>query len=463
MKDLDLIKNDDAVSVVVGAILILAVLVTFMSVVTSSWVPIYEGDAESDHSDEMLDSFLDLRKQIENADEFPRIFSINLGTNNMPFIKNTNSVGCLELNQSAGTMALKSVIYSSVTGSDIGDNLIINDVNRDENSPIQNFTFHFFLTNNSTDFIIKLASIPPEKLEIEIEDGTSGNDIGIAIEYKGNPVERWENNSIPDATNGIIYNSTLPVSWSVDMLSSDILLELKNAGSNSVLINGTTYNDTNKIAPLNLLIQHYLKLSPDGYDFTYKKDDGISDGTQTLLYNTTMGTLGGTRPQLNLTTIGSGVFTMKSDYNFMVDQSYIYDNGAVILKQKDGEVFKVAPPIFYDKDNITGDLKISFQTVILTGDYIVSGNGLETINVVSTTSAYKASGLTEEIVIMKTTTPELYKMWLSYFSDLMDFVNNDTNGDCFNISNENINQVGVKINNSTSILLTVQTKKIKIT
>lgn len=460
----DLIKNDDAVSVVVGAILILAVLVTFMSVVTSTWVPIYEGNAESDHSDEMFDSFLDLRKQIENADEFPRIFSINLGTNKMPFIKNTNSVGRFELNQSAGTMALKSVIYSSVTGSDIGDNLIINDVNRDENSPIQNFTFYFILTSNtSTDFIIKLASIPPEKLEIEIEDGTSGTDIGIAIEYKGNPVEKWENYSIPNATNGIIYNSTIP-SWSVDMLSSDILLELNAVGSNSVLINGTTYNNTNKIAPLNILIQHYLKLSPDGYDFTYKKDDGISDGNQTLLYNTTMGTLGGTRPQLNLTTIGSGVLTMKSDYNFMVDQSYIYDNGAVILKQEDGKVFKVAPPIFYDKDNITGDLKISFQTVILTGDYIVGGNGLETINVVSKTSAYKASGLTEEIVIMKTTTPELYEMWLSYFSDLMDFVNNhDTNGDCFNISNETINQVGVKINNSDSILLTVQTKKIELT
>jgi hypothetical protein len=358
-------------------------------------------------------------------------------------------------------MALKSVIYSSVTGSDIGDNLIINDVNRDENSPIQNFTFDFSLTNGSTDFIIKLASIPPEKLEIEIEDG---NDIGIAIEYKGNPVERWENNSIPNATNGIIYNSTLPLSWSVDMLSSDILLELKNAGSNSVLINGTTYNYTNNIAPLNILIQHYLKLSPDGYDFTCKKDDGISDGNQTLLYNTTMGTLGGTRPQLNLTTIGSGVLTMKSDYNFMVDQSYIYDNGAVILKQEDGEVFKVAPPIFYDKNNITDDLKISFQTVILTGDYIVGGNGLETINVVSTASAYKASGLTEEIVIIKTTTPELYEIWLSYFSDLMDFVNNnDTNGDCFNISNETINQVGVKINNSSSILLTVQAKKVELT
>jgi hypothetical protein len=73
MKNLDLIKNDDAVSVVVGSILVLAVLVTFMSVVTSTWVPIYEGNAESDHSDEMFDSFLDLRKQIENADEFPRI------------------------------------------------------------------------------------------------------------------------------------------------------------------------------------------------------------------------------------------------------------------------------------------------------------------------------------------------------------------------------------------------------
>ena len=458
---MDFTKNDDAVSVVVGAILLLSILVTFMSVVTSSWVPIYEGNAESDHGDDLFEAFLDFRKQIENADEFPRISTIDLGTDDMPFMKNTNSVGRLELNESAGAMTLTSVIYSSVTGSDVGDSLIINDLNTGEESPIQNFTFDLIL-NSISDFDIELNSKPPTKLEIEIEDGELENTIEITIKYNGNPVEKWGNYSIPLGTTGIIYNDTNPLAPSlfVDMLSPDILLELDADGSNLVTIGTGNYSEGN-LCPLNELIQHYLKLSPEDYDFTYKDDDGISDGVQTLLYNTTIGTLGGTRPKLELTTIGGGILTMESDYNFMVDQSYIYDNGAVILKQEDGLIFKVDPPIFYDKNNVTGDLKISFQTVILTGDYMVSGNGLETINVVLPTLEYNAGGITEAIAITKDTTPELYGLWHSYFSDMMDFVNNDTNADCYDMSN-GINQVGVKINNTPSILLTVQTKEIEI-
>ena len=76
----NMIKNDDAVSVVVGSILILAVLMTFVSVVASTWVPIYEKNAESGHGDELFDTFLDLRKQMENADEFPKISTVSLGT-----------------------------------------------------------------------------------------------------------------------------------------------------------------------------------------------------------------------------------------------------------------------------------------------------------------------------------------------------------------------------------------------
>ena len=156
---------------------------------------------------------------------------------------------------------------------------------------------------------------------------------------------------------------------------------------------------------------------------------------------------------------------MESDYNFMVDQSYIYESGAVILKQEDGAIFKVEPPIFVDNDSVSNDLIISFQTVVLTGDRAVSGNGLETIQTVLANPEYMASGLTDNITIIKDTTSELYDLWYSYFSDLGNFVNGTT-AIYTDLSNESIHRVSINIKSNTTdpdIFLTVQTKEIKIT
>ena len=248
------------------------------------------------------------------------------------------------------------------------------------------------------------------------------------------------------------------------MLSPDIYLKLDKPDS-PLSINGTIYQKgtANDTCSLGTLIQHYLKQPADGtYDFYYDKIKKVSEGTQKLLYNTTEGTVGGTEPKLDLMTIGGGVIIMESDYNFMVDQSYIYDTGAVILKQDDGVIFKVDPPIFYDNDSVSNDLIISFQTVVLTGDHVVSGNGLETIQTVLASPEYMASGLTDEIKITKNTTSELYPLWHSYFSDLGEFVNSTT-ANSTDTSN-GYDQVGIKINSTAqNILLTVQTKEIRIT
>ena len=469
----DLIKNDEAVSVVVGSILILAVLMTFISVVASSWVPIYERNAESGHGDELFNNFLDLRKQMENADEFPKITSISLGTDEMPLMKNTNSVGRLELNESAGTMALTSTIYYSASGSDVGDSLSINNLNTDEDSPIQDFSFNFTFDDKDhlgelpNDFEVKLKSLTMDRLEIKIEeDGT--NKIEIEVKYKISPEHKWkgENIAISSFTGLNLTSDSNNTYFYIDMLSSDIYLTLEKPESSTIYINGDPYKEgtTNNTCSLGTLIQYYLKQPADGtYDFYYDKVKEVSEGTQILLYNTTEGTVGGTEPQLDLLNIGGGVITMESDYNFMVDQSYIYDTGAVILKQEDGAIFKVEPPIFVDNDDVSNDLIISFQTIVLTGDRAISGNGLETIQTVLAKSEYMASGLTDEITITKDTTSELYDLWHSYFSELGDFVNL-TSANSTDLSNETMNQVGIKINSTAqNILLTVQTKEIAIT
>ncbi|MCK5488098.1 MAG: hypothetical protein KAI86_17885, partial [Desulfobacterales bacterium] len=127
----NLIENDEAISVVVGAILILAVLVTFMSVVTSSWVPIYEGDAEAAHSDDTNEVFMGIHKQIELADEFSNSATVDLGTDEMAFIKGSNSVGYLEVNENTSGLFLTGNISRTdiPSTSDVGIGIDVEDLN----------------------------------------------------------------------------------------------------------------------------------------------------------------------------------------------------------------------------------------------------------------------------------------------------------------------------------------------
>ena len=313
---------------------------------------------------------------------------------------------------------------------------------------------------------MELESRTFDELKIKLEEDGSSQ-LKIKIEYDGHPKEKWEGVITIDQVGADTFygldfaegNGTYFLF--IDMLSSDISLQLEDS-DNPITINGSSKSE-GEYAPLSDLIQHYLKQPADGtYDLYYKKYRDVIDGTQKLLYYTTEDTVGGTEPTLDLLEIGGGILTMESDYNFMIDQSYIYDNGAVILKQEDGAVFKVEPPIFVDNDSVTNDLIISFQTVVLTGDRVVSGNGLETIQTVLASPEYMASGLTDNITIIKDTTSDLYHLWNSYFSDLGNFVNS-TSANSTDMSN-GYDQVGINIySTDKNILLTVQTKEIDIT
>ncbi|MCD4703081.1 MAG: hypothetical protein K8R64_02060, partial [Methanosarcinaceae archaeon] len=115
-----LLSDEKAVSVVVGSILVLAILVTFMSVVASTWVPIYEGNDEAQHSDQTYNSFLKITKQIQNADEYPESTTFGLGTEGSAFIARSNSVGSLELNDTESVMFITTNLTMDISASDMG-------------------------------------------------------------------------------------------------------------------------------------------------------------------------------------------------------------------------------------------------------------------------------------------------------------------------------------------------------
>lgn len=482
----DLIKNDDAVSVVVGAILILAVLVTFMSVVTSSWVPIYEGNAESSHSDDTHKAFMDLHKQIELADEFARSISIDMGTDEMSFIKGSNSVGTLEVNESDGGLFVTGNVTRQSNAWGEGFDIVGMDTNDTE--PFDNLSFEFRqldfakeadMTNPlksalNINFMVKMWTTSMSRwitlYPFDIDPNAKFTKIlGIYIKYSpAVGTELWMGNYTMNSASDDVFDVECR-NVSVNLLATNAYIQLIEPAT--LTINDTkTYNAT-EWAPLNDVIQHYMRLPGDGtggsYELDYVQYDGILDATQHITYKTTdegssmvVGEDGNIKIMLDNLKVGGGTLKLQSDYNFMVDQSYVYDSGAVILNQYDGKVFKVNPPIVAT-NNSDGNLTLTVKSTVLNGEYQASGNDIETLYTALDGEVYEVTGVTDNITIIKNTTSEMHPMWYSYFSDLGDIVNT-TSANC-SVINNSINQVGINIyNTNPDITLTVQKKVIII-
>ena len=486
----NLIKNDDAVSVVVGAILILAVLVTFMSVVTSSWVPIYEGDAESDHSDDTHKAFMDIHKQIEMADEFSRSVSVDLGTKEMQFIQNSNSVGYLEVNESDGGLFVTSIVTSPPPESDVGMELSVTGMNNTEKYPITNFSFEFHQLDPkgsnkklSEDFMIQLRTSTLNRwISMYVDpDIPNYKNMCIYVKYNYNSDEKWinsfdttDNAFLPDLNNS---NATGLIS--INLLSHKLNLTLIEPKNQNVSLNGVPYNTNTSIAndtaTLHDIIQHYMRLPGDGtggdYYIDYVQFSGVFEGDQHFTYNTTQSfaqttTSGVTVTSFdNTTKFGGGTLTLSSDYNFMVDQSYVYDSGAVFLTQEDGSVFKVDPPIVAS-NNSDGNLSLSLNSVVLKGNYQASGNDVETLYTTLVGNVHDVNGNTDRIMIEKDMKPEYYQFWKSYFEEIRSFAEDNFVGINATLTNNTAQtSLVLTINDTTStknIDVSVKTKIIEI-
>ena len=481
----NLIKNDDAISVVVGAVLILAVLVTFMSIVTSTWIPVYEGNAESDHSDATQRTFMDISKQIEYADEFTNYATIDLGTEDMSFIQDSNSVGLLEVNESSGGLFLITNItridYPESSVSEFGLNII--GINLSSDAPLSEFEFDLTQTVGTVtpdtvdaNFMFQMVTTNNRWITLYNSNPSTEKDVGFVVKY-GDPTVKWEKKipisnvlTTPDMYE-ITVNSIDYAVLHVDMLDSITTLTLDtDTNYEDQEINGTVYNSTNPDAPLHDIIQHWAKLGGSNYFIQYMQYAGVTEGkvyatvenasqfntstngsVYTVTFNNTNGKIGG------------GTLTMRSDYNFMVDQSYVYDSGAVFLSQNDGGVLKVKPPILIS--NNSGTLDIILTGVVLKGDYQASGNDVETLQTTLVGNARLVNGKTNHITIVKETTPEYYDFWRLHFEELNKSVNEFTNITATLNNNTAHTNMTLTINDDIStqnIDITVNTKIIQV-
>jgi hypothetical protein len=159
------------------------------------------------------------------------------------------------------------------------------------------------------------------------------------------------------------------------------------------------------------------------YLFDYVNYNGVRESSQVFEYQTTNRTTNVTYVNntrmitMNNSEIGKGTLEMESDYNFMVDQRYVYDSGALILQQKDGAVFKTQPPI--QVSNRSGDVSLSINTILLKGDIERRGNDMENLYITAN-SVETINGYTENVTITKYPTEDTWDLWYNYFREMED-------------------------------------------
>lgn len=318
------LRNDEAVSTVVAAILILAVLTTFISTINAFYIPSLGTDMEVSHIQEVRDSFVEIASKATSGSSSEKI-QLPLGSDGLPLSFTPSSSGSLTVDPRSGWINISM------------ENVAIPETRFDGFYPIQN------VTSVSTLYLISNGSSTGAPYVVTL-DGQ--NTIEVTRSSQSMNVDSMfnENHFLQQVatpnTDGRYFTFDLlnPVFGFSDALESfpkPFTLTLEE---------GSFFVEYEKLPPYTYAETAY----PHYYD-----------------------------EQINVTT---GNLRYRSSNNFWIDQDYIFENGAVILQQSTSNesLVRSKPFITLDKDKQL--LIIEIFTLNNSRSDSMSGNGVSTIN-----------------------------------------------------------------------------------
>lgn len=123
------LKNEYAVSSVVSAILLLAVLTTFLAAINSYYIPSLVADHEIHHMQDVRNSFMEIAASASPGSSKERVL-IPLGDGGMPFISSLSSSGTLTVSPKKGEIEVNMtganpVEYQELDYNDTSNSLYI--------------------------------------------------------------------------------------------------------------------------------------------------------------------------------------------------------------------------------------------------------------------------------------------------------------------------------------------------
>jgi hypothetical protein len=335
-------RSDDAISEVIGFVLILALIAIVASLYLTYVVPSQGRDLEIAHMDVIQNQFLDYKTTVDslwlNNQYNTQISSpFTLGTNpgssqgsfiNLPLFQPVTSGGTMVVTTEDTITVTTDSRYADNTP---GDNLPVTEVV----SAPDHLYVSVRTTNTSKPGLVKILPYPATNGNWEVQLSTSpGNQLTMTVLKNNNPT----------VSNIIIQNSMVSGQYyPIDL--ADTIYGLKDSFKYPF-----TLNISPDVDPVNSL--------PTGYHVR----------TDPIIFNHNMGSL-----------------EYHSSNNYWITQDYIYQYGGVFLQQDTGAVVKLLPSITISRDKANTSLaRVSINDITIPGTIPSKVGGSSLVEVLTT-------------------------------------------------------------------------------
>jgi len=392
--------DDDAVTVVVATILLAGIMLATLVSIRLYYVPVWEQDAEAAHLREVGNQIVSINSDIDRL-----VSNRSLGA-----VSNAVSLG--RDSSSIFSTSLPTGGELAFNGTDKGFSLASNQIT--------------FVTENGTNLAGLNETWVPVSGSSTIDSVAQVQSFRLRVDVIDDPGAKDHNDLSVELTDRSgIFAGNFTVSVVKDSPDFDIIITTHDASGGILISQGPAYHLSNPISPywVDLMAPEWrfdkvllaaatpiqVQLVEAGltgnYAITYLQDTGSGS----VLVG---GTSGRVVTPYSATQPG-GTMRFRSNNAFFLDQEYALENGAVILKQADGAVFKVRPGFTASLSGNQVGLDISLAT--LTGDS--NSHGAEDTAVVYTTPLAHTDFLALAPRFTLNVTTEFPSLWSQAFSD----------------------------------------------
>lgn len=396
--------SNDAVSVIVGAVLLLGILVAFFVSIRVSFVPEWERDLEAQHmnlvSNDLIALKTGLDRQTENQSDLRLAHGVRLSTPSNNLFLGSGPADELRFEPNIGgaggsfSVATPQIIIVEQDGQSLGA------VNEQWQSvPTSELVVNASSINH---FRLRIDSVSRSNhqdsvtVTVRDSDGTFAGDFRFEVEEQPGP-DYLTRVIIRDASMTVILSeiqgnfqqSTISPYW-VDLLRDDYRF-------GAVLASAT--------APFNVTIVE------DGLQADYAISYTQTTGSGTILVG------GGGRIISDYNeAYGAGRLVYAGNNNRFTPQIYSLEHGAIVLEQPDGQLFKVAPG--FEASRAGNTMALNLQIPSFTGEAReVSGEGTVTVRTLPRSSVSFGATTAQLNITLPTTYPDL---WIDHWNTTLE-------------------------------------------
>lgn len=348
-------RDGDAVTNILGAILVSVIVVALLVTVRVSFVPVWEENAEASHMQEMSNKLAAFKAQLDrqtgNATATAEVSSeLPLGLQGSSIFAQNRQPGILEYAPASSSGDSFNISAERLTVLLANGTLV----------PIADNEWEDIPTTTEVDDVEQVVAL---RIRIdEMDRDKVGEQVTITLtDSAGNHQGRFEV-TVEDAPSQYLptystYNAVgellTRVSTTYHEATSFTPFYVNTLEPEYVFDQVLAAADT----PLTITLTHSAGMPAD-YSIAYLKSDGTG---QSVLVGG-----GGSLKLAYAKSFGSGTLTYTARNSYYVPQTYIIENGAIILDQTNGAAFKVKPN--FEAVDVLGILRLTLTLPTISGD-----------------------------------------------------------------------------------------------